>query len=510
MSQAPRPNLLYIHSDQHSPYVAGCYGDPLVETPHLDALAARGVAFDNTYCPSPICVPSRMSMLSGRYPCDNQVWTNTHILDSGIPTLAHSMGAGGYRPVLVGRMHSVGPDQLHGYAERLVGDHGPNQPGGQGVDHGQLAGTAGPSRVSLRLSGHGQSAYQVHDEDVTAATVDYLNRLGVAKRAGQAAEPFSLSVGFMLPHQPFVARLQDYRYYYENITPPQTPEPFGDHLHPHIKRWRQACDIEEVSEEEIRRARAAYWALVHRMDVLIGQIVAALRENDLEENTLVLYTSDHGEQVGEHGLWWKQTFYEDSVKVPAILAWPGRLPAGTRCDRVISSLDLNATMLDALGCPDLPNSRGRSLLPLLADPKNAEWDDVAFSEFCQDAAGAGGPFPQEGIFQRMIRRGRWKLNYYHGQPCQLFDLQTDPRERCDLAADPAHQEILAARKAEVLDGWDPEWIAARMAALRTDRPILAAWGRTVRPPDQCRWKLDPAMDYLDPEQLATSQRNTNK
>ncbi|MYF92721.1 MAG: sulfatase-like hydrolase/transferase [Gemmatimonadetes bacterium] len=510
MSQSPHPNLLYIHSDQHSPYVAGCYGDPLVETPHLDALAERGVVFDNTYCPSPICVPSRMSMLSGRYPCDNQVWTNSHILDSGIPTFAHAMGAGGYHPVLIGRMHSVGPDQLHGYAERLVGDHGPNQPGGKGVDHGQLSGTAGPGRISLRLSGHGQSAYQVHDEDVTAATVDYLNRLGVAKRAGQVAEPFSLSVGFMLPHQPFVARLQDYRYYYENITPPQTPEPFGDHLHPHIKHWRQACEIEEVSEEETRRARAAYWALVHRMDALIGQIIAALRENDLEENTLILYTSDHGEQVGEHGLWWKQTFYEDSVKVPTILAWPGRLPAGTRCDRVISSLDLNATMLDALGCPALPHSRGRSLLPLLADPQNAEWDDVVFSEFCQDAAGAGGPFSEVGIFQRMIRRGPWKLNYYHGQPCQLFDLQADPRERCDLAADPAHQETLAALKTEVLDGWDPEWIAARMAALRADRSILAMWGRTVQPPDQCRWKLDPAMDYLDSEQLDDSQRNTNK
>ena len=246
------------------------------------------------------------------------------------------------------------------------------------------------------------------------------------------------------------------------------------------------------------------------MDALIGQIVAALRENDLEENTLILYTSDHGEQVGEHGLWWKQTFYEDSVKVPAILAWPGRLPAGTRCDRVISSLDLNATMLDALGCPALPHSRGRSLLPLLADPRNAEWDDVAFSEFCQDAAGAGGPFSEVGIFQRMIRRGPWKLNYYHDQPCQLFNLQADPRECQDLASDPAHQETLAALKAEVLDGWDPEWIAARMAALRADRSILAAWGRTVQPPDQCRWKLDPAMDYLDPEQLDDSQRNTNK
>ena len=193
MSEEKRPNLLYIHSDQHSPYVTGCYGDPLVETPHLDALAARGVTLENTYCPSPICVPSRMSMLSGRYPHENAVWTNSHMLDSGIPTFAHAMGAGGYRPVLVGRMHAVGPDQLHGYAERLVGDHGANRTGGRG-NGGHGTGGAGPTRSSLEESDHGQSAYQVHDEDVTAATVHYLNRLGVQKRAGQPAEPFSLSV----------------------------------------------------------------------------------------------------------------------------------------------------------------------------------------------------------------------------------------------------------------------------------------------------------------------------
>ena len=116
-----RPNLLYIHSDQHNPAVTGCYGDPLVQTPHLDGLAARGVVFDSVYCPSPICVPSRMSMLNGRYPYENEVWTNSHILDSGSPTFAHAMGAAGYNPVLIGRMHSLGPNQLHGYAERLVG-----------------------------------------------------------------------------------------------------------------------------------------------------------------------------------------------------------------------------------------------------------------------------------------------------------------------------------------------------------------------------------------------------
>ena len=112
MSEENRPNLLYIHSDQHNPYVTGCYGDSLVDTPHLDALAARGVTLENTYCPSPICVPSRMSMLSGRYPHENAVWTNSHMLDSSIPTFAHAMGAGGYRPVLVGRMHAVGPIRM--------------------------------------------------------------------------------------------------------------------------------------------------------------------------------------------------------------------------------------------------------------------------------------------------------------------------------------------------------------------------------------------------------------
>ncbi len=500
MSATTRPNLLYIHSDQHNPYVTGCYGDPLVETPHLDALAAGGVVLENTYCPSPICVPSRMSMLSGRYPYENEVWTNMHMLDSGIPTFAHAMGAGGYRPTLVGRMHSVGLDQLHGYAERLVGDHGANRPGGQG-NGGHGIGGPGPTRSSLEESGHGQSAYQVHDEDVTVETVNFLDRLGVQKRAGQLAEPFSLSVGFMLPHQPFIARREDYERYYDKITPPRHPEPFGDHLHPHIKYWREKCNIIEVSEGEIRRSRAAYWALVYRMDVMIGQIMTALRANGLEDNTLVVYMSDHGEQVGEHGLWWKQTFYEDSAKVPAILSWPGHLPEGTRYDKVTSSLDLNATMIDALGCPALPHSRGRSLLPLLTDPDNAAWDNVAFSEFCQNKTGGGGPFPDDGIFQRMVRRDNFKLNYYHGQPCQLFDLDADPHEFNDLAGDPAYKETVDRLKAEVLEGWDPDAIRAKMDELGADLPIHTAWTRHVQPPDTIRWTMKPEMSYLDDEQM---------
>lgn len=489
MTRQERPNLLFIHSDQHNPRVSGCYGDPLVRTPHLDGIAEAGVLFENAYCPSPICVPSRMSSLTGRYPFENQVWTNSHILSSSIPTLAHSMGAGGYRPVLIGRMHALGPDQLHGYVDRPVGDHSANQPGGSPVDHGFLAGTNGPARVSLEKSGHGQNAYQVHDEDVTAAAVDFLRKTGEA--------PFSLTVGFMLPHQPFVARLEDYSYYFDNMFPPRVDEPFSEMLHPHIRTWRSACGIEEVSHEEIRRARAAYWALVARMDAMIGNILDALEESGKADNTLIVYTSDHGEQVGEHGLWWKQTFYEDSVKVPAILSWPGELPEGIRMDHVISSLDLNATILDALGCPVLAGSRGRSLLPLMLNPDSEPWDDVAFSEFCLDSEGAGGPFPEEGVIQRMVRRGPWKLNYYHGQPSQLFNLADDPFEREDRIDDPTCVQIVGDLTLEVMDGWDPEHVTRRLADLRSDVRILTQWGEKTHPPDLYRWELRPEMDYLN-------------
>jgi choline-sulfatase len=480
-----RPNLLYIHSDQHAPRVAGCYGDPVVETPALDALAARGVVFGAAYCPAPLCVPSRMATLTGRFPSDNRVWTNDHVLDSAIPTFAHAMGAVGYRPVLVGRMHAVGPDQLHGYAERLVGNHGPNQSGGRPVDHGSLTGTAGPARISIEKSGPGQSAYQVQDEASTAAAVDYLNRLGVRRRAGLLDEPFSLSVGFMLPHQPFVARAEDYERYAGRVGPPRHPEPAR---HAHLDWWRARCGIESVGEAETIRARTAYYGLVHRLDALIGQIFDALRANGLEENTLIVYSSDHGEQIGEHGLWWKQTFYEDSVRVPLIVSWPGTLPEGSRCDRVVSALDLNATLLDALEAPPLPRSRGRSFLPLLRSPE-APWDDLAFAEHCTD----------EGQYQRMVRRGDWKLNYYHGQPAQLFNLADDPDELVDRADDPACRDVRDELTRLALDGWEPDAIAAEMATRRAELPIIRAWTRQIDPPDQYRWPLLPEMDYLDAE-----------
>ena len=499
MTQQTRPNLLYIHTDQHNPFVTGCYGDPLVQTPNLDRLAARGVVFESCYCPSPICVPSRMAMLTGQHPYQNAVWTNNHGLDSSIPTLAHAMGAASYRPLLVGRMHSVGPDQLHGYAERLVGDHSPNYAGGgPRVDRGILHGTSGPDRESLVKSGPGQSSYEVHDEYVTAATVNALNQLGVQKRTFGKIDPFSISVGFMLPHAPFVARRALYERYRAKMTLPTKRTAFDEERHPYLRAWRAHTGLRApVPEEMILRARAAYWGLVHSFDAMIGQILTALEENGLADNTLIVYSSDHGDMVGEHDLWWKHVFYEGSANVPLIVSWPGVIPAGQRSTSVVSALDVNATMLDALNAPALPNSQGRSFLGLISEERpTPTWDDVAFSEYCADqyvpASIDGGK-----TYQRMIRRGEWKLIYYHGIEPQLFNLAEDPGEEHDRASDPGCQTICTELLAQVLDGWNPEEIAAAMARKRADTNILSEWARNVQPPNQYLWDLRPEMNYLD-------------
>ncbi len=492
MVSEKRPNLLYIHTDQHNPYVTGCYGDPLVQTPNLDRLAGSGAIFENAYCPSPICCPSRMSMLTGKHPYQNEVWTNNHILNSGVPTLAHAMGAAGYRPVLIGRLHSMGPDQLRGYTERLVGDHAANHSGGQDLGRGVLDGTNNPHRISLEKSGSGQSAYELHDEEVTTAAIDYLNQRGKENTASPSTDPFSLTVGLMLPHAPYVAHKKDYELYRDTITQPEKPRAFTEESHSFLRWWREHTNIKDVSDEEILRSRAAYWALVTRVDAMIGQIITTLEKNHLADDTLIVYTSDHGDMVGEHGLWWKHTFYEESVKVPLIMSWPGVIPAGQRCANVVSALDVNATILDALTAPPLPHSAGRSLLEQVTGKTTEPWENVAFSEYCADQFA-----PEGGCYQRMIRRDDWKLIYYHGQEPQLFNLADDPKETINLAEDPAYQEIRQDLTDQVLDGWDPEKIKARMADMRVDNQILTAWAQQTLPEDTIRWELKPEMNYLD-------------
>lgn len=488
-----RPNLLFIFSDQHAQKVAGCYGDKLVRTPHLDRLAARGVVFDNAYCPSPICVPSRMSMLTARHPSAQECWTNDDFLASDRATWPHALGAAGYRPLLISRLHAMGPDQMHGYVERQVGDHSPNYGGVARHDMGVLNNTNDPWRASVEISGPGQSSYQLKDMETAEAACTELARIAAERRDG-SDEPFCLTIGFMLPHPPYVAWREDYALYAGKIGIPDLPAPASGDEHPWLAWWRSDRGIATTRREDALRARAAYWGLVTRLDILIGQVLDALQRHGLADDTLVVYSSDHGDQLGERGLWWKHTFYDESAKVPLILSWPARLPAGERRQQIVNLIDVSATMLDALGAAPLPNAQGRSFLAVARDA-SAPWIDEIFSEYCTDAVPpwTGGMAVQ----QRMIRAGRWKLIYYNAYRPQLFDLAADPHELQDLAEDPTHRAVRAQLTQRLLAEWDPDAIAARMRARRKDKDVIAGWARGVKPVDQHRWQVTAEQNWID-------------
>ena len=490
---AAPPNLLFLFSDQHSARVAGCYGDGLAHTPALDGLAAEGVTFDAAYCPSPLCTPSRMSAMTARQPHRTGVWGNQDVLHSGLPTFAHSLGAAGLDPVLIGRLHSLGPDQHLGYADREVGDHHPNWLGLPRLDMGPLQGTASPDRRSLRNSGRGQSAYEVKDEDVTEAALARLDRIAADIASGRR-ERFAMTVGLMLPHAPFVARPDDYAKFEGRVglASPRAPSPDDDH--PWLAAWRKTTDIESVTEAEELRSRAAYYGLVTAMDRMIGRLLKRLDALGLADNTLVVYASDHGEQIGAHGLWWKHTFYEASVRVPIIMRWPARLPAGQRRAQVVNLTDLTSTMLDAMDAPPLPDACGLSFLGVAQDA-TAPWIDRTFSEYCQ--ASQMDWAPAGTTVNRMIRDGRYKLNYYHGYPPQLFDLAEDPDEERDLASSRRHAAVRDALTAEVLRGWDPDAIARRLESGLAAKSLMADWARVTEPPSTCFWPMRAELNRLD-------------
>lgn len=492
MGRQPQ-NLLFIFSDQHAFRVAGCYSNAIAETPHLDRLASRGVTFDAAYCPAPVCVPSRMSMLTGRHPYKTGVWGNEDVISSALPTMAHALGAGGLNPILVGRLHSVGPDQRLGYARREVGDHHTNWSGVPRVSMGPLEGTASPDRRSLKASGHGQSAYEVKDEDVTAAALDVLEDLASDLRSGRR-ERFAMTVGLMLPHAPFVARKADFDRFAGKVGPAQRRAPQAGEEHPWIGKWRGHRDTLDVTEAEEIRARTAYYGLVHSMDRMIGRILDKVDSLGLADDTLIVYSSDHGEQIGEHGLWWKHTFYEDSVRVPLIMSCPGLLPAGERRNQVVNLVDATATMIDAVGAPPLENADGVSFWDVALNGA-APWHDVTFSEYCQ---GTQFDWGIPGTTQnRMVRWGRYKLNYYHRLPSQLFDLSDDPDEMVDLAGRPDYAAVRHRLEQTVLGDWDPDRIEAEIERNIADKALLRDWATQVEPPSQYLWPMRAEHNRLD-------------
>lgn len=484
-----RPDILLLYSDQHAARIAGFAGDTVVRTPNLDALAAGGTRFTNAYCPSPICLPSRMSLLTGRAPGRQQCWTNRDILPSGIPTFAHSLGAAGYRTWLSGRMHSIGPDQLRGYMRREVGDHSPNWLGGQAHDLGPLNRANDPWRESLTASGAGNSAYETYDNAVTEAAVAMLREAGERRRGGDST-PLALTVGWILPHAPYVCAPALFDAYAGSVPPPALPPP--DPEHPHYRWWREDRGIATSTPEEVDRARTAYYGLVETVDNQVGRVLAALEAAGLAETTIVVYLSDHGEHLGERGLWWKSTLYDDSAKVPLVVRGPG-VAAGSTRDAVVNLTDLTATLLDLAGAPRLPGADGRSFSGLLRN-RDLPWINRTFCEYVND-----GVPPWSGgreVIQRMIRDGRYKYIYHHGHPGQLFDLIDDPQETQDLVTDPAHRAVADQLRGQVLDGWSPESISEILEIRRGELDLLEAWGRATQPDDLIRWKMSASDSWL--------------
>lgn len=499
-----RPNILFILSDQHSQKIAGCYGDLLSPTPNIDRIAARGVTFDNAYCASPICTPSRMSLLTGRWPHKQSCWTLEDQLASDLPTYAHALGAVGYRTILAGRMHSIGPDQLHGFGERYSGDCSPNWLGAGRQDLGMLAGAQGPSApdpggreipaVSITASGHGQSGYEIVDDVTTAEACAQLKKLGAEQAAG-STQPFCLSVGFLLPHCPFVARKEDFNLFEGRVGPPEIKRPDPGKEHPWLVNWRRFSGSEAAGMDDIIRARTAYYGLVHAMDRKIGQVLAALKAAGLADDTLVIYASDHGEQVGERDLWWKNTFYEESVKVPLVMAWPGQLPIGVRNKRIVNLSDVGATMIETAGAAPLPRSDARSLLGIASDP-DTEWIDETFSEYVTDLSSAWtGP---EATCQRMVRMGRYKYVDVDGYRPLLFDLASDPAEAVDLGGEPAYEEVRRRCAARVLDGWDPQAVRREVDLRCAEKAVLRAWGKHTQPASTHQVPITADDSWLDP------------
>jgi len=484
---ADRPNILLIMSDQHNPHVLGCAGDEVVRTPNLDRLAADGVHFTANYCPAPLCVPSRMAFLTGRYPSDNRVWTNHCVLNTLTPTFAHSLAAAGYETILCGRMHFRGADQRHGFTARHVGEAGGSIPGVSKIDLGHIpVSTTGQCREAVDVFGPGRTSYQVFDEHITEAA----RRLLLERKSGGAQKPFAMVVGFVLPHCPYICPKDLYAEYHGRVTIPEFPDGYFSRQHPAIQDWRRRRGILDVPEETTRGAKAAYYGLVTHMDALIGSILETLADAGLGDDTVVVYTSDHGEMVGEHGMWWKSNFYEGSAGVPLIVSAPGRFAAGASISKVTSLLDIAPTLIELAGAEPLPQARGHSLLPLLRGEDAADWPDVAFCEHYTSSRRSDPPC-------RMVRKGPWKLNCYYGYDTpELFNLEEDPEEMNDLVADPS----LTARREEllglVMDGWHPETIITHVERVVRDTQVVAAWGRSVKPPDPDHWIAPPGSNVF--------------
>src|SRR6185503_16108972 len=345
------PSVLLLMVDQLAASWLPAYGHDVVQAPHVTALSEQGVTFDAAYCASPLCAPSRASLLTGLLPSRTGVYDNAAEMRASLPTLTHRLRAAGYATTLAGKMHFVGPDQLHGFEERLTPDVYP-----AGLDWTPDWRAPMDERLpwyhtmeSVVRPGVSAASMQVdYDDEVCFHAVRALYDHARTRRG----DPFFLVASFTHPHDPWElpARWWE-RYDPDDIDLPAVPPIPLDEADPHSRRLRAMCrtDAADLTDEQIRRARHAYFAAISYVDDRIGQVLAALRESGLDEETIVVLCADHGEMLGERGLWYKMAFFEDAARVPLVVRLPatdGAARAGTRVADPVSLLDLAPTLLD--------------------------------------------------------------------------------------------------------------------------------------------------------------------
>ena len=436
-----RPNILILMVDQLTGTLFPDGPAPFLHAPNLRALSQRSVRFQNAYTASPLCAPARAAFMSGQLPRRTRVYDNAAEFASDIPTYAHHLRRAGYQTALSGKMHFVGPDQLHGFEERLTTDIYPADFGwtpdyrkpGERIDWwyhnlGSVTG-AGVAEITNQLE---------YDDDVCHQAVQKLYDLS----RGLDARPWSLTVSFTHPHDPFVAR-RKYWDLYDGAPELEPPEPlaYAD-MDPHSQRLMDACDWRslDVTPDHIRRARQGYFANISYVDDKIGEILAVLKAT--RQDAHIVFLSDHGEMLGDKGLWFKMNFFEGSARVPLMIAAPAM--AAGRIDTPVSTIDLAPTLaaLAGLSMDEVaPWTEGVNLIPV---SNGAPRGPVAME------------YAAEGTITPMValRDGAWKYIRCPADPDMLFDMANDPGETANLAQDPRAAEILAHFHKLADNRWD--------------------------------------------------------
>ncbi|MBC6439546.1 MAG: choline-sulfatase [Rhodospirillales bacterium] len=462
-----QPNILFLMMDQLAPQVLKPYGGTVCRTPNLERLAAEGVVFENAYCNYPVCAPARYSLMSGRLPSRVGSYDNANTLSSEVPTFAHYLRMMGYHTCLSGKMHFVGPDQLHGFEDRVTTDVYPAN------FLWTTDWTLGPTywepwyhsmRALLDAGPWRRSVNVKYDEEVTVEACRWLH--DHADRGDDS--PFFLATSFISPHDPYLAPPNHWDLYTDDeIDEPRVGDIPLDERDPHSRRlyYTIGRHMDEVGLDDVRRARRAYYAVVTWLDERIGRVLETLEAIGERGNTIIVVSGDHGDMLGERGMWFKMSFHEWSARIPMIVHAPGTYGA-RRVRENVSLLDLFPTFLEWANdgaMPELFSPIDGGSMAGLASGNTDGWADTAYSEYCGE--GAESPL-------LMVRRGRWKYVHCDDDPPLLYDLEDDPDELTNRAGSVDVADAEAELKAEIHRQWDTADLKERVIASQRARTFL--------------------------------------